>query len=158
MCYGPNCCRTFGRIETVEIWTSFRCVGRIVANFGADQYDVAGRVDFRGASACWLNCSRSPTNYCQRFQSRTIQCVSQPHLRKKRAIARFERSHFMRLFAPWILVAVDSIRPPSGPKVYDAQVRVSTPLTTSLRCQRPVGSHAPGSSSGRYCCSSQNKR
>ena len=50
------------------------------------------------------------------------------------------------------------IRPPSGPKVYDAQVRVSTPLTTSLRCPRPVGSHAPGSSLGRYCCSSSALR
>jgi hypothetical protein len=40
-----------------------------------------------------------------RFQSRTIPSVFEPHLRKKSAIARFERSHFIRLFAPWILVA-----------------------------------------------------
>jgi hypothetical protein len=39
-CYRPNCCRIFGRI---------------VANFGADQYDVAGRADFRWTSAGWLN-------------------------------------------------------------------------------------------------------
>ncbi|MFN7841756.1 MAG: hypothetical protein ACK5N9_08540, partial [Pirellula sp.] len=37
--------------------------GRIVANFGADHYDGAGRVDFRETSGGWLNCSRSP---CQR--------------------------------------------------------------------------------------------
>ncbi|MFN9642928.1 MAG: hypothetical protein ACK56W_23295, partial [Pirellula sp.] len=41
----------------------------------ADQYDVAGRVDFRETSAGWLNCGRSPTNPCHRFQSRTILCV-----------------------------------------------------------------------------------
>ena len=84
-------------------------------------------------------------------------CV-RPHLRRKSAIARFERSHFMRLFAMCILSAVYSIRPPSGPKVYDAQARAGTALTTSLRCPRPVGSHAPGSSLGRYCCSSPCNR
>ena len=84
--------------------------------------------------------------------------VFEPHLRKKSAIARFERPHFTRLFAMSVLSAADPIRPPSGTKVYDGQVRASTPLTTSLRCPRPVGSHAPGSSSGRYCCSSPCNR
>ena len=49
--------------------------------------------------------------------------MSEPHLSKKSTIARFKRSHFMRLFAMCILVAVDSSSPHSGPKEYDAQVR-----------------------------------
>jgi len=61
-------------------------------------------------------------------------------------------------YSPYTLSAANPIRPPSGPKVYGAQVRASTPLTTSLRCPRPVGSHAPGSSLGRYCCSSPCNR
>jgi hypothetical protein len=63
-----------------------------------------------GPGADWLNCSRISTNHGHRFQSRATLCAFDPHLRKKSAIARFERSHFMRLFAPWILLAVYSIR------------------------------------------------
>ena len=66
-----------------------------------------------GPGADWLNCSRISTNHGHRFQSRATLCAFDPHLRKKSVIARFERSHFMRLFAPWILLAVYSIRPGS---------------------------------------------
>ncbi len=34
MCYGPNCCRIFGRIVTVGISAFFRRAGRIVENPG----------------------------------------------------------------------------------------------------------------------------
>ena len=51
-----------------------------------------------GPGADWLNCSRISTNHGHRFQSRATLCAFEPHLRKKSVIARFERSHFMRLF------------------------------------------------------------
>ena len=59
-----------------------------------------------GPGADWLICGRISTNHGHRFQSRATLCAFELHLRKKSVIARFERSHFMRLFAPWILLAV----------------------------------------------------
>ncbi|MFN8739609.1 MAG: hypothetical protein ACK5YR_06800, partial [Pirellula sp.] len=58
-CYGPNCGCIFGRFKTVENQTSFLCAGRIVANFGANLCDIAGRIDFRGTRAGW--CQQADT-------------------------------------------------------------------------------------------------
>ncbi len=41
-CYGPNCCRIFGRIVTIGISAHFRRVGRIVENPG-ELFEPKGR-------------------------------------------------------------------------------------------------------------------